>query len=860
MRLYRALLRLLPTAFREEYGGEMSAIFRLRARRTTGVLPTLWLWATTTEDIVRNAIAMHWDALQQDLRYAVRALARTPGFFTTAILVTALGIGANTAAFSVADFVLVRPLPYAHADRLVKLMESSDGGTNQVSPALYQHWRSASSSFSDMGAYYTNGVNLVGEGEPQRLDEAVVTASLLPTLGVQPLRGRLFTTADEHDGGTIILSYGLWQSQFGGAEDIIGRRLLTDGVPREVIGVMPRDFRFPNRDVAFWTPMPLDQLRDEEITNTYWEVLARLRPGTSLERARAEMDVVSQRLRAQYPKELEGIGTSMVRLRDELSSQSRTLLLALCGAAACVLLIACANLASLLLARYLRRKREFLVRAALGAGRERLIRQCITESLVIAVLGGALGVVLAVISVPLLTRLIPATLPIAKSPSIDGRIVLFAALLSTITGVVFGALPAWRASNARDMSELREGTRAGGGQRERARAALVILEVTASVVLLVSAGLLLRALARIQSTDPGFQPAQVLAVRTALPVSKYDSVTRRAAFYEDVLREVRALPGVTSAAYISGLPLASAGGVWPVVPEGQDDATTRPASAISRYVSPGYFRTLGIPLLRGRDVNDADVGSRPWVAVVSASFVRRYWPNEDPIGKRFKYLNDVRTVVGVVGDVHVRGLERANEPQAYLGYRQVPDTGAAAFFYPKELVIRSSTPPAALTAAVRRIVHRVDPDQPVSNVRMMDDVVSDVTAARATQVRVLGAFAFVAFLLAAVGIHGVLSYSVSSRRREIGVRMALGAQPMSMIRMVLRQAAVLAVAGVLPGVLLAYVAGRAMQGLLAGIQPADVETFGAVAVLCLVMTVAGSLAPAMRAVRVDPATALRTDG
>jgi putative ABC transport system permease protein len=860
MRLYRALLRLFPTEFREEYGDEMSAIFRMRARQTTGALPTLGLWAVTVEDIVRNAIVVHWDALQQDLRYAVRALARTPGFFATAILVTALGIGANTAAFSVADFVLVRPLPYAHADRLVKLAERTDDGTNQVSPALYQRWRTTSSSFDDMGAYYTNGVNLVGDGEPQRLDEAVVTASLLPTLGVQPLRGRLFTTADEHDGGTIILSYGLWQSRFGGADDVIGRRLLTDGAPREVIGVMPRDFRFPNRDVAFWTPMPLDQLRDEEITNTYWEVLGRLRPGTSVERARTEMDAVSRRIREQYPKELDGIGSSVVRLRDELSSQSRTLLLALCAAAACVLLIACANLASLLLARYLRRKREFLVRAALGAGRERLIRQCITESLVIAVLGGALGIALAIISVPLLTRLIPATLPIAKSPTIDGRIVLFAALLSTVTGVIFGALPAWRASNARDMSELREGTRAGGGQRERVRAALVVVEVTASVVLLVSAGLLLRALARIQATDPGFQSAHVLAVRTALPVPKYDSVTRRVALYEDVLREVRALPGVSSAAYISGLPLASGGAVWPVVPEGQESATTRPASAISRYVTPGYFRTLAIPLVRGRDVSDADIGSRPWAAVVSESFVRRYWPNEDPIGKRFKFLTDTRTVVGVVGDVRVRGLERTNEPQVYLSYRQVPDTGAASFFYPKELVIRSSTPPVALTAAVRRIVHRVDPDQPVSNVRTMDDIVSDVTAARATQVRVLGAFAFVAFLLAAVGIHGVLSYSVSSRSREIGVRMALGAQPRSVVRMVLRQAVVLAAAGVLPGVLLAYVAGRAMQGLLAGIKPADLETFGAVAVLCLVMTVAGSLAPALRAVRVDPATALRMDG
>jgi predicted permease len=569
------------------------------------------------------------------------------------------------------------------------------------------------------------------------------------------------------------------------------------------------------------------------------------------------MTLVTQRLQGQHPEEMEDVGATVNRLRDELSTQSRLLLLALCAAAGCVLLIACANLANLLLARALTRRKELLVRSALGAGRERLLRQSITESLVLATLGGALGVLVAVISVPLLARLVPTTLPIAQAPSVDPRIVLFAALLTALTGMAFGVLPAWRASRQTDFGALRGGQRVGG-RRQRARSVLVVAEVMASVILLISAGLLLRALLRLQGTDPGFKAERVLTMRTALSGPAYDSVARRAAFYTGVLTQVRALPGVASAAYVTALPFAMSGGIWPVVPDGQVLSRAKAAGASSRFVTPGYFAALDIPIRRGRDVAETDDTNQPWVAVVSESFVRRYWPNEDPIGKGFMFLNDKRTVVGVVGDVRVRGPEQPSEPQVYLSYKQIAD-GQSPPYNPKDLVIRASIPAGTLVPAVREAVLQVDPHQPISNIKPMTEVVAEATGARAVQVRVLVAFAAIAFLLAAVGIHGLLSFAVASRQHEIGVRMALGAQRAQIVRMVMRQGMVLAAAGVLPGLFVAYLGGRAMQGLLAGVRPDDALTFGVAGALCVAMTLVGSLLPTLRAVRVDPAIALRAD-
>ena len=861
MGVYRALLHLYPASFHAEYADEMCAILARRRRDASGPWSVAALWTAIFFEVLLNAAAVHWDVLRQDLRYTARTLARTPGFALTAILVVALGVGANAAAFSVTDFVLIRPLPFAEPERLVKLWERLPGYPQmELSPANYRDWKRMSASFEAMGAFYELPVNLVGQGEPQRLDRAAVTAGLFPLLGVQPVLGRLFAAADDRAGaaGTLLLSYSLWQAEFGGDAGVLGRRVTLDNEPFVIIGVMPRDFHFPSREIELWTPVRFQEQDFQDRADNYLEVVARLGRGVSLAQARAELGVVAAQLERQFPKENEHTGAAVVRLRDEVSEQSRLLLVALSGAAVCVLLIACANLANLLLARALVRQKELAVRTAMGAGRERLVRQLATESLVLAALGGALGVLVALASVPLLARLVPASLPIAQTPSVDFRVLIFAGLLTGATGIGFGALPALRACRQADLSGLREGVRAGGGRKERLRSALVIAEVMASVVLLVSAGLLMRALWRLQATDPGFRANGVLTLRTALPMPKYAKTGRREQFYTQVLSGVRALPGVSSAAYISFLPMVMGGGIWPVSVNGEPVIRDRSQTASVRFVTAGFFAALGIPLHRGRDVSELDTLDRPFVAVVSESFVRRYWPDQDPLGRHFQFFLHDRMVAGVVGDIRVRGLEHSSEPQVYLPYNQMAD-GGFGFYAPKDLVIRSSAGPGTLLPAIRSIIRSADSEQPVSDVRTMDDIVERETASRTAQVRVLGAFAAIAFLLAGVGIHGLLAFAVSRRRQEIGVRIALGAQPGDIVRMILRQGVLLACAGVLPGIALAYLAGRAMQGLLAGVQPGDAVTFLASVALCLLMTMLGSLAPTLRAVRVDPITAMRVE-
>ena len=865
MRFSDLLLRLYPASFRAEYGDDMRAVWARRRRDAAGPLAVAALGIATVFDVLFNAAAVHWDILGQDLRYTARTLARSPGFALTAILVLALGVGANTAAFSVTDFVLIRPLPFSDPDRLVTLWEKVPGYSQmELSPANFVDWKHMSKSFEGMGAYWDTSVNLVGQGDPERLEGATVTADLLPLLGVQPVMGRLFTAAEDREGapGTLLLSYQLWQAVFGGDAGAIGRRVNLDNEPFVVIGVMPRDFHFPSRSAELWMPARFQEHSDDfrDRNNNYLNVVARLKPGVSLAQARAEMGVVTAQLERQFPKENRQTRASVEFLRDELSQQSRLLLMALSGAAVCVLLIACANLANLLLARGLARQRELAVRAAMGAGRERLVRQLVTESLVLALVGGALGVLVAAAAVPLLARLVPASLPIAQSPSVDLRVLIFAGLISGLTGIGFGVLPALRACRQADFNALREGTRAGGGRKERLRSALVIAEVAASVVLLVSAGLLVRALWRIEATDPGFRTDGVLTLRTALPIPKYNETARRAGFYTQVLSAVRALPGVSSAAYISFLPMTMTGGIWPITVDGKPLEMRRFGShqASLRFVTPGFFATLGIPLHRGRDVRESDSMDAPFVAVVSESFVHRYWPDQDPLGRHFKMAFHDRMVVGVVGDIRVRGLERNSEPQVYLPYRQVPD-GWLAWYPPKDLVIRSATGPGTLLPAVRRIIRSADAEQPVSDVRTMADIVEEQTASRSAQVRVLGAFAAIAFLLAGVGIHGLLSFAVSRRTQEIGVRIALGARPGEIVGMIARQGAVLAGAGVAPGIVLAYAAGRAMEGLLAGVKPGDAVTFASAIGLCMLMTVLGSLVPALRAVRIDPIAAIRSE-
>jgi putative ABC transport system permease protein len=867
MRIYRFLLHLYPSSFRAAYGDEMCEIFARRRQEVSGFgVPALW--ASAFLEIVWNAAGVHWDILKQDIRYAVRSLNNARAFTLTAILVVALGVGANTAAFSVADFVLIRPLPFPQPDRLVRLWERLPGyGRMELSPADYRDWKRMNKSFESLGALTNQPMNMVGQGEPQRLDGALVTADVMPTLGVQPLVGRWFTAEEDRDGapGTVLLSYRIWQTSFGGDLGVVGQTVRLDDKAYTVIGIMPRDFHFPSRDIDLWRPIQFQQDAFEDRNNNYLQAVGRLRPGVSLEQARAEMAVITDQLKRQYPKENGRVDANLYLLQNDLSPQSRLLVLALAGAAACVLLIACANLMNLLLARSLMRQKELAVRTAVGAGWKRLLRQMLTESMLLAFAGGVAGVLLAMVAVPLLARLVPYSLPLAQSPKVDLRVLGFSALVAIVTGIGFGLLPALRSCRNVDLGGLRESARSGGGSKERLRGALVVTEVMASVVLLIAAGLLMRALWRLQSTDPGFRADGVITLRTALPTPKYEKTAARVQFYNRVLSEVRQLPTATSAAYISFLPMVMRGGIWPVGVDGDtvlDRSEQHTASA--RFVTPEFFSAMGIPLLRGRDVSESDTIDQPFVAVVSQSFVNRYWPGQEALGRHFSFGGTAQApgsdhvIVGVVGDIRVRGFEQSSEPQVYMAYKQVQD-GWYPFYTPKDLVVHASSNPAALVPAIRRIIHNADPSQPVSDVQTMNDIVDDQTASRSVQVKVLGAFAAVAFLLAGIGIHGLLSFGVSQRRQEIGVRIALGAQSGHIVRMVMTQSMVLATFGIFLGLILAYGAGKTMESLLAGVKPDDPATFLISIVLCSVMAIIGSLLPILRAVRVDPMKVIRTD-
>jgi predicted permease len=869
MRFYRALLHFYPASFRGEYGEEMAGIVRLRLRDADGPFARLALWTSVAWETIMNALAVHWDILRQDLRYTARALSRARGFALTAILIVGLGVGANTAAFSLADFVLLRPLPFPAGDRLVTVWERTAGyGRLELSPSNYRDWKAAATSFEQIGAYTNVSANLVGNGEPERLVGAQVTGDLFPTLGVNAALGRTYTRADDFrvlergadsEDAVLVISDRLWRAAFGADSGIIGRKVILNDRPFTVIGVMPPSFSFPTKRTEFWSPYSVDPGDFADRSNNYLYGIGRLKPGVTLASVRTEMSVIAARSRQQYPKENEGVDITVNAFRDELSLQARNMVLALSGAALCVLLIVCANLANLLLARALGRRQELAVRTAMGAGRERLIRQLATESLVLATLGGALGVLFAVLVLPLLWRLVPANLPTSATPGLDLRVLAFAAVLTVVTALAFGLAPMARTGADADARGLREGARAIGGRKEKLRGALVIVEVVASVVLLIATGLLVRALWTIQARDPGFRADSVLTLRTTLPMPRYGLMAVRGAFYRRVLDDVRAVPGVSSAAYISFLPMVMRGGIWGVGLPGKPNERRDQETASLRFVTPGFFSTLKIPLRIGRDVSESDTGKTQMVAVVSESFVKQYFPEGDPLAHTFNFANADRTIVGVVADIRVRGLERSSEPQVYLPYQQQPDN-AVIGYTPKDLVVSASTPLDQLVPAVRGIIRRADPMQPIADVRPMTDILDAETASRTVQVRVLAGFALVAFLLAAIGIHGVLSFAVSQRTAEIGVRIALGAQRQDILGMVLKQGVILVAAGLVPGLVLAYFAGRMLQSTLLGsITPADLPTFTSVVGLTLLMAFGGTLLPTLRALRVDPIKAIRTE-
>jgi predicted permease len=814
----------------------------------------------------RLDLATHASILRQDLRFAMRTMNRSRVLVTTMILVTALGVGANTATFSVADYVLLRPFPFPDPNALVRLCEGPrEGGgwgcMNELSPANFRDVARSTTAVRGWGAYTGAEGNLVGGGEPLRVAAEAVTPQVLPLLGVRPIMGRWFdtTAAGERDENAIVLSYGLWQTQFGRSTDVIGKTMRFDDIPRVVIGVMPQGFHFPNGAVQLWTPLVLREADYEDRNNTYIHGIGRLVPGATFAQARAEIALVFARLAREHPETNAETGFSFFSLRDEMLPRYRLMLLLLCGASLSLLLLTGANLANLLLARASARERELAVRAALGAGSNRLIRQMLTESLVLTAIGGLTGIVVAMLAVPFLVHLVPTSLPIAEPPRLDMHALAIAAVFTAITGIGFGLIPAIAAGSRTGFRALREGSRGGGGRRQRLRTALVSIEVAVSVLLLVSAAFLTRAAWRVERVAPGFSTDGVLTMRTALSSSRSSDSLRRTAFYDRVLAGVQSLPGVEAAAYTSGLPMVLTGGIAGVDIPGETPSRNRRSNGVGlRYITPQFFDVMKIPLLKGRVVNDGDRLGRPLVAVVSASFSERQLRGENPVNKVIRVRDRDYTIVGVVGDVKTRGLERTSEPQLYLSAAQgVADLGI--LYIPKDLVIRAGERSSALIPLVRDVIRRVDPEQPVSNVRLLRDVVEGQTTDRRAQLHILSALASLALLLTAIGIYGLLAFMVSQRSREIGVRLALGAEPNRVAWMVVSDAARIALIGGVPGVLAAYAAARTMNALLFGIAPSDPVTLAGGLVIVIAATIAGSIGPALSAVRVSPLLAMQAE-
>ena len=873
MRFYRALLHLYPRSFRAEYGGEMIKDFARQWQAASGASMVM-LSLTTIVDTAANAARVHFDILVQDVKYAGRSLRRTPGFTITAILVSAIGIGATTATFSLADHVLVRPLPFPNSHRLIKVWEDQLARgypTLEPSPPNFLDWQRMQTVFDRLETYAgANGI-MTGSGEAQRVQGTQVGAGVFQMLGRQAAFGRTLTESDaatETD-RPIVISNQFWRVNFAASPDVLGQKLTLDDRAYVIVGVMPADFFFPNRDSNYWRILRFSgDVGDADRSNHYLDVLGRLKDGVSVEDARASMKVIATQLARAYPKELEGTSIRLAPWRDQVSRQPRMLLLGLVGASVCVLLIACTNLANLLMSRALARRSEFAVRAAVGASVDRLVRQMLTDSLLLAAGGGLLGIVMAVAALPLLVRLVPTALPIAEVPPIDLRMLAGTVVLTSITGLAFGLLPAWRVCRKADGSALKDGARGGTSRgTERLRSGLVIAEIVASVVLIVCVGLLTQALLAVHRVDPGFNASNLLTMRTQLPGNKYLETPRRLQFYRQIIDRVQALPGVQSASYTSFLPMTMRGGIWEVLspnPEPKSPGGFAPLdpnhaySASLRYIMPRYFETIGTPIVTGRDLNAGDTLNSPFVAVVSESFSRTFFNGQDPIGRSFAIGFAARTIVGVVGDIKFRGLEKQSEPQVYLPAAQQP--GGMLFFYaPKDLVVRASVPVTTLTPAVRAIIGEAEPGLPITAVATMEYIVSLETAPRVVQLRVLGGFAAIALLLAAIGIHGLLAFTVAARSREIGVRIALGAKARDIMWMIIGRSTTLAVIGAAVGAVLAYAAGRSMQALLFGVNPADLSVFAAAVTISLLMAIAGSLVPAWRAIRVDPMTATRTD-
>ena len=804
--------------------------------------------------------------LLQDLRYGFRMLVKKPGFALVAIVTLALGIGANSAIFTVVNAALLRPLPYREPERLVHLWETTPRqqfGEREASYPDYLDWKGNNQVFEDVAGYTRRSFTLTGRDTPERLEGAAVTDNFLQVLGVEPILGRSFRRGEDLQGAErlVLLSHGLWQRRFGSDPKIVGQTLALNGESYAVIGVLPESFQFaPANKPEVWATL---NPNDGQVSRRFmhWlNIIARLRPNVSIEQAQAGMGAVAQTIAQNDPQSHTGTAIKVVSLHEQIVGNIRPILLVLLGAVCFVLLIACANVANLLLVRSAARQKEIAIRTALGAGRLRLVRQLLTESLALSIIGGACGLVLAQWGVDLLLAGIPASqakmMPYLQGLTIDSHVLAFTILVSLLTGVFFGLAPALQSSKLNLQESLKEGGKTSAAPtRQRLRNLLVVSEIALALVLLVGAGLMLKSLVRLLAVDPGFNPDNLLTLRVLLPETKYPENNQLAAFHQQLIERVENLPGVKGVGSVNILPLLG-GNTASFIPEGRP--APAPGEEIEcniRDVNSSYFRVMNVPLIRGRYFTDQDTAETPPVLIINQTLANRLFPGEETVGKRLIYPKIEMPpfeIVGVVGDEKVTGLDKAITPVVYGPYLQAPNNGIS-------LVVRTGSDPNAIARAVRGEIQALDADLPVFDVRTMGQIIdsSQSTFLRRYPAFLIGVFASVALLLAMVGIYGVISYSVTQRTHEIGVRMALGARQRDIFKMILGQGLILTLVGTGCGLLAAFVLTRFLSSLLFGVSATDPLTYIAVSLPLIGVALAACYIPARKATRVDPMVALR---
>ena len=825
---------------------------------------------TRVKEETREVWSVVWLAqLLTDVRFGLRMLRKNPGFTAVAVLTLALGIGANAAVFSVVYAVLLRPLPYKDPSSLIVVNETTPMvGTVSVSYPNFLDWRNQSHTFSEMAAVRGVSFNLAGVTQPENISGDAVSPNFLTMMGVRPFLGRDFDVSEERAGTppVILLSYSLWQSHFGGDPNIVGRTIKLDDRSFTIVGVLPSNYRSLDKTdvmlpIGVWIT---DNSEDAKERSSRGElgVIGRLATGVSLTKARAEMEGIAARLATEYPASNDRFGVALQPVRDAFVSDIRPAILVLFGAVMFVLLIACANVANLFLVRGASRSKEVALRIALGASRGRIISQMLTESFVLAVLGGVLGLALAVAGIGGMSRLIPADILSGAEVNLNGAVLLFAAGVVMLAAFLFGLAPAIHLTKPDVQSELKEGGRspsAGAGQN-RLRAALATAEISLALILLVGAGLMMKSLYRLLEVDPGFRPDRVLTMGMDLRTQQYSKDPAVLNFWQQVLDRVSALPGVEGAAVGTHLPLTDSHGRTDMTIEGM--ALPRPGNYPHpdvHTISPGFVATLGIPLLRGRTFTDADNENAPRVGMINAMLARRFFPNEDPVGKRFVFGHPSAknppkwcTIVGVVSDTKMYGLANPARLEVYVPFRQDANSDMT-------LIVKSGADPAALTSAIREAVRSIDKDQPLIAISTMKELVGNSVATRRMTLVLLGLFSGLALVLGAIGIYGVISYSVAQRTHEIGIRMALGAPRRDVFRLVVGQGLKLAGIGIAIGIVAAFGLARLMSSLLYGVSAADFETFAGVATLLALVALLACYVPARRAMRVDPTVALRCE-